>query len=80
MDELLKASERPDFKPVELGMQIRGKMVSRIRDLETRNVIGMIPGSDPALKDEYVIYSAHWDHLGVGCAGERGRDLQRRGG
>jgi Zn-dependent M28 family amino/carboxypeptidase len=66
VDELLKASDRPDFKPIELGIQFRGHMVSKVRELDTRNVAGMIPGSDPKLKDEYLIYSAHWDHLGVG--------------
>lgn len=65
VDELLKASDRRDFKPIELGIRFRGHVVSKIRDLETRNVAAMIPGSDPKLKDEYVIYSAHWDHLGV---------------
>jgi Zn-dependent M28 family amino/carboxypeptidase len=66
VDELLKASERADFKPIELGIQVRGHIPSKIRDLETRNVAAMIPGSDPKLKDEYIIYSAHWDHLGIG--------------
>ena len=66
LDELLKASERADFKPVELGIQVRGHMPSKIRTLDTRNVAAMIPGSDPKLKDEYIIYSAHWDHLGIG--------------
>jgi Zn-dependent M28 family amino/carboxypeptidase len=36
--------------------------------LETRNVAAVIPGSDAKLKDEYIIYSAHWDHLGIGPA------------
>uniref|UniRef100_Q01SD5 Peptidase M28 n=1 Tax=Solibacter usitatus (strain Ellin6076) TaxID=234267 RepID=Q01SD5_SOLUE len=67
LDELLQASERRDFKAVDLGIQIRGRVESKIRDLETRNVAGMFPGSDPKLKDEYVIYSAHWDHLGIGA-------------
>ena len=66
LDDLLKASDRADFKPVELGIQVRGHMPSKIRPLETRNVAAMIPGSDPKLKDEYIIYSAHWDHLGIG--------------
>ena len=66
LDELLKASDRADFKPIDLGIQVRGHMPSKIRPLETRNVAAMIPGSDPKLKDEYVIYSAHWDHLGIG--------------
>ena len=66
LDDLLKASERADFKPIELGIQVRGHMPSKIRTLDTRNVAAMIPGSDPKLKDEYIIYSAHWDHLGIG--------------
>jgi Zn-dependent M28 family amino/carboxypeptidase len=68
LDELLKASERADFKPIDLGMQVRGHMPSKIRPLETRNVAAMFPGSDAKLKDEYIIYSAHWDHLGIGPA------------
>jgi Zn-dependent M28 family amino/carboxypeptidase len=63
--ELLQASERRDFKPVPLGIRINVHMVSKVREIESRNVAAMIPGSDPKLKDEYVIYSAHWDHLGV---------------
>jgi len=66
LDDLLKASERADFKPIDLGIQVRGHMPSKIRPLETRNVAAVIPGSDPKLKDEYIIYSAHWDHLGIG--------------
>ena len=65
MDELLKAGDRRDFKPIDLGIELRGHMASKIRQIETRNVAGMIPGSDPKLKDEVVIFSAHWDHLGV---------------
>lgn len=66
LDELLAACEKRDFKPVDLEMQIRGRMVSKVRDLETLNVAGVVAGSDPQLKGQYVIFSAHWDHLGVG--------------
>jgi Zn-dependent M28 family amino/carboxypeptidase len=65
VDELLAASNRPDFKPINLGVRIRGHLVSKIRELDTRNVAAIIPGSDPQLKDEAVIFSAHWDHFGV---------------
>ena len=75
LDDLLKASERADFKPIELGIQVRGHIPSKIRQLETRNVAAMIPGSDPKLKDEYIIYSAHWDHLGHRHAGGGRCDL-----
>ena len=66
VDDLLKASERADFRPIELGIQVQGHIPAKVRQLETRNVAAMIPGSDPKLKDEYIIYSAHWDHLGIG--------------
>ena len=66
VDEMLKAAESRDFRPIPLGIRIRGKLPSKVRDIQTRNVAGMVEGSDPKLKDEVVIYSAHWDHLGIG--------------
>ena len=66
VDELLAAADKPDFKPVDLGIQVRGSIPSKIREIATRNVAAIFPGSDPRLKDQAVIYSAHWDHLGVG--------------
>jgi Zn-dependent M28 family amino/carboxypeptidase len=64
--ELLKASDSRDFRPIPLGIRMRGMLPSRIRELETRNVAAVVPGSDPKLKSEAVIFTAHWDHLGVG--------------
>ncbi|HSW49153.1 MAG TPA: M28 family peptidase [Bryobacteraceae bacterium] len=66
--ELLKASEARDFKPIPLGIRIRGRINSKIRDIDTANVAAIVPGSDPALGSEAVIFSAHWDHLGIGQA------------
>ena len=66
VDELLAASEKRDFKPIPLGIQIRLSLASKVREMNTRNVAAVIPGSDPKLKDEYIIFSAHWDHLGIG--------------
>ena len=66
VDELLAASEKPDFKPIDLGIRVRVHLPSKVRDIETRNVAAIIPGSDPNLKNEAVIFSAHWDHLGIG--------------
>ncbi|MBI1898618.1 MAG: M28 family peptidase [Acidobacteria bacterium] len=63
--ELLKAADSPEFRPIPLGIQIQGRLHARIREVETRNVAGVIPGSDPKLAAEYVIFSAHWDHLGI---------------
>jgi Zn-dependent M28 family amino/carboxypeptidase len=44
---------------------MRGDLKARVRKIESRNILGVIPGSDPKLREEYVMYSAHWDHLGV---------------
>ena len=66
VDELLKASNSRDFRPIPLGIRIRGHMVSKVRPLDTRNVVGIVTGSDPVLKSEVVIFTAHWDHLGIG--------------
>jgi Zn-dependent M28 family amino/carboxypeptidase len=66
VEELLKASESRDFRPIPLGIRIRANLPAKVRDIQTRNVVGMVEGSDPKLKSEVVIYSAHWDHLGIG--------------
>jgi Zn-dependent M28 family amino/carboxypeptidase len=66
VDQLLTASESRDFRPIPLGIRIHGDVRSRIRAIDSRNVAAIVPGRDPKLKDEVIIYSAHWDHLGVG--------------
>jgi Zn-dependent M28 family amino/carboxypeptidase len=66
VDELLSLADTREFKPLPLGIRLRGHIPSRIRDINTRNVVAVIPGSDPQLKDEAVVFSAHWDHLGIG--------------
>jgi len=66
VDDLLAAADKPGFKAFDLGVQLRMRVESKIRRLDSNNVAGVIPGSDPKLKDEVVIFSAHWDHLGIG--------------
>jgi hypothetical protein len=66
VEELLAAADKPDFKPLSLGIRLRGNVPAKIRELSTRNVAAIVPGSDPKLKDEVVVYSAHWDHFGIG--------------
>src|SRR5437764_14738024 len=51
--------------PVPLPLKLRAHMVSRVRPFESNNVIGMVTGSDPKLKNEAVMYTAHYDHLGI---------------
>ncbi len=57
-----------EFKPVALGMTASMSFTQQMRTINSQNVIGKLTGSDSTLKDEYVIYSAHWDHLGIGDA------------
>jgi Zn-dependent M28 family amino/carboxypeptidase len=68
VDDLLAAAESRDFRPIPLGIRVRGDLRSRIHPLDTRNVAAVATGSDPKLKDEVVVYTAHWDHLGIGDA------------
>jgi Zn-dependent M28 family amino/carboxypeptidase len=63
-DALKKAVLRKDFKPVSLGAQADFTLLNKITHIKSHNVVGKLEGSDPRRKDEYVIYSAHWDHLG----------------
>ncbi len=63
--ELKKAAIRKDFKPVPLtGAMASFKVTNTLRKIDSHNVIAKVEGSDPALKNQYVIYNAHWDHLG----------------
>jgi Zn-dependent M28 family amino/carboxypeptidase len=64
VDALMKAADSRDFKPAPLGVRIKGRLNAKIREIKSRNVFGIIPGSDEKQKDEVVMYSAHWDHLG----------------
>jgi Zn-dependent M28 family amino/carboxypeptidase len=66
LDRLRAAAARADFHPVRLEGRIRGEIHSRVRPIVTWNVLGILPGSDPRLRDQFVVYTAHYDHLGKG--------------
>src|SRR6476660_2966434 len=67
----LKATKR-DFQPVKLGLKGKLNLKSEVKRVAAPNVVGVLEGSDPKLKSEYVVYSAHWDHLGVGAPDKNG--------
>jgi len=67
-DELKKKALSKDFTAVPLGLQASMALKNTLRTINSRNVVAKLEGSDAALKDEYVVYTAHWDHLGVGEA------------
>jgi Zn-dependent M28 family amino/carboxypeptidase len=66
LDALRAAAESRDFRPVELGTRVSLRMNNVVRKFDSGNVLGVLPGSDPALKDEVVVVTAHFDHLGRG--------------
>src|SRR4029077_7394779 len=67
-DELKKQAATRDFKPVPLGVQASMTVKNNLPTIDSKNVVARFEGRDPELKDEYVIYTAHWDHLGIGPA------------
>ncbi|WBY17148.1 M28 family metallopeptidase [Erythrobacteraceae bacterium WH01K] len=61
-DALVEAAKKPDFSPVPLGLSASTSFRNDIRTYSSQNVIGILPGTERP--DEYVIHTAHWDHLG----------------
>lgn len=66
--DLRARATRRDFRPVETGITMDIGFRNSVQNLRSENVIGEIRGSDPRLRDEYVAFSAHWDHFGIGPA------------
>jgi Zn-dependent M28 family amino/carboxypeptidase len=65
IDKMFQQAQSRDFKPVELPVRLKAHVVSTVRPFNSRNVLAMLPGSDPARRDETVMYTAHYDHLGI---------------
>ena len=65
LDKLMADAESHNFHPVPLSVKLKAHMVSKIRPFSSNNVVAMLPGSDSKLKNEAVIYTAHYDHLGI---------------
>ena len=63
-NRLKQAAARRDFRPVTLGATASFRFSNTLRDVASRNVIARLDGADPRLRNEYVVYTAHWDHLG----------------
>jgi len=63
-DALKKSAITKDFRPVALDAKANIDIRQQLRSFKSHNVIGKLDGSDPKVQGEYVIYTAHWDHLG----------------
>lgn len=65
LDQLRQAAEQRDFRPVPLGTTLSLRMRCKVREKDTANVVGILPGRDPQLSREAVILMAHHDHIGL---------------
>jgi Zn-dependent M28 family amino/carboxypeptidase len=65
LDKMMADARSRDFHPVTLSVKLKAHMVSKIRPFESNNVLAMLPGSDAKLRSEAVLYTAHYDHLGI---------------
>jgi Zn-dependent M28 family amino/carboxypeptidase len=72
LDALRAKAATRDFQPVKLGLKGKLNLKSEVKRVSAPNVAGVIEGSDPQLRSEYVVYSAHWDHLGIGAPDKNG--------
>ena len=66
LDKLIAAAKSRNFKPIPLALETTFRFENKVSRVKTANVAGLLPGSDPQLKSEVVILSAHHDHLGIG--------------
>jgi Zn-dependent M28 family amino/carboxypeptidase len=65
LDRMMADALSRNFHPVTLPVKLKAHMASKIRPFESNNVLAMLPGSDRNLKGEAVLYTAHYDHLGI---------------
>jgi Zn-dependent M28 family amino/carboxypeptidase len=68
LDELRLAAEDTKFKPVPLSVTVSGRLYSTYRKIKATNVAGVLEGSDPKLQEQAIVFTAHYDHLGIGKA------------
>lgn len=66
LEEQLSAAESRDFEPVPMeGLKLSLDLSATYREKDAQNVLATIEGDDPELKDEYLVFTAHHDHLGI---------------
>src|SRR5208283_789048 len=65
LDKLFQQAQSRDFKPIPLAINLKAPIVSSVHPFTSRNVLGMVQGSDPSRKAEAILYTAHYDHFGI---------------
>ena len=72
LDELRKKAKKKKFKPVKLELRAKLRQNYELNRVKSNNVIGFWEGKDTNLKNQYVLYTSHWDHLGIGKPNSKG--------
>lgn len=75
LDNLVESARSADFAPVPLGITTSLTLTNTLDRVEGANVGGLLPGSDPVLQNELVVFTAHHDHMGIGEPNEAGDDI-----
>jgi Zn-dependent M28 family amino/carboxypeptidase len=65
LDKMMADARTREFRPVSLSVKLKAHMVSNVRHFESNNVVAILPGSERQFKDEAILYTAHYDHLGI---------------
>jgi len=65
LDKMLHDATLRSFKPVDLPVRVKETIVSTVRNFTSRNVLGQVKGSDPKGAQQAILYTAHYDHLGI---------------
>jgi Zn-dependent M28 family amino/carboxypeptidase len=65
LDKMMADARTREFRPVNMGAKLKAHMVSKVRNFESNNVLAILPGSNRKTKDEAVMFTAHYDHLGI---------------
>ena len=65
LEDLMERAKSRDFRPIPLPLRLRAHMESQVRPVQSSNVVAMLPGADPKLRAQAVLYTAHYDHLGI---------------
>jgi Zn-dependent M28 family amino/carboxypeptidase len=75
LDQLFQEAESRNFKPIELPVKLKAHVASEVRAFNSRNVVAKAEGSDPKRRNEAILYTAHYDHLGVDKTKPKGNNI-----
>jgi TonB family protein len=68
LDQLYQQAQSRDFRPIELPVELKAHVASELHSFDSRNVVAKIAGRDAKQRDEAVLFTAHYDHLGINPA------------